>query len=89
MKHATRTFQVVSLNFHCCSMPTRKALKTNNRNNAPCIGPIDFTIEGLSKLYFNGTAIKTKTSNEMPSKNAKSRKRPIVVVKYFFIIKMF
>jgi hypothetical protein len=25
----------------------------------------------------------------MPSKNAKSRKRPIVVVKYFFIIKMF
>lgn len=89
MKQATSTFQVVSLNFHRCSMPTRKALKINNRNNAPCIGPIDLTIEGLPKLYFNGTAIKTKTSNEMPSKKANSRKRPIVVVKYFLIIKMF
>jgi len=70
-------------------MPTRKALKTNNKNNAPWIGPRDFDMEGLSKQYFKGTAIKTRRSNEIPSKKARSRKRPIVVVKYFFIIKMF
>lgn len=51
--------------------------------------PSDFDKLGTSQKCFKGTATNTKTSNDMPSKMARSRKLPRDVVKSFFIIKIF
>lgn len=47
MIQASRTFQVVVLNFQLCSTPVRRVLNTNNKNNMPWTGPMDRTREGL------------------------------------------
>jgi hypothetical protein len=88
MKQERISIQVVSRKFHFCSIPTRNALNKNHINNAPCIGPISFTQYGLLKKYLSGTAISTNTISDIPSKKARSRKRPIWLVIKFFIIQI-
>ncbi len=85
MKQATITFQVICENFHRCSIPACSALKTNNRKSTPCTGPIALTQSGLPAKCLAGTAMNTNTNKEMPSSKARSRKRPMVVVKYLNI----
>jgi hypothetical protein len=53
------------------------------------MGPKVFTNDGFCQAYFKGTAIKTSTSREIPSKKAYSRSLPMEVVKNFFILNMF
>jgi len=80
MMQASSTFQVVSLNFQPCSTPVLRVLNKNSRNNEPCTGPIIFTREGSWNAYFNGTAINTSTSREMPSRIAIILSLPVLVL---------
>ncbi len=77
---ARSTFHVVSENFHFWFTATLKVLKIKSRNKEPWMGPIDFTSAGLSAKYFIGTAIKTKTRSEIPSRKPMILSLPIVVL---------
>lgn len=77
---------MVSLNFQFSSTPILNVLTKKRRNSDPCTGPMNFTSEGLSNPYFNGTAMHTKVNNEMPSRIAIILKRPVLVLSKLIII---
>lgn len=87
MTQASNTFQVVFLNFQCCSIPTLIVFITNNRNSIPCIGPKMEDNMVTPYMRFNGTDIKTNTTSESPSKIAKKRNLPIFEFQNEFISK--
>lgn len=85
MIQASKTFQVVCLNFHLYSIPTPMVFTTNNKKSTPWIGPKTEDNRVIPKMYFKGTDTKTNTSNDSPSTIANNRNLPILELKKCFI----
>ncbi len=85
MKLAINTFQVTFENLHACSVATLMVLTINSRKRVPCIGPNMAENDGMPNIRFNGTATKTKSTSDVPSKKASNRNLPILEFKNDFI----
>ena len=80
-KNPINVLTIFSSPFAVCDNSNTMKLK----NNTPCIGPIILTASGIPAKYFNGTAMPTKSSKDVPSKRAAQRR--ILKSGIFFILK--